>query len=781
MRINFLQGIAQYPTDGNTQAFLAKAGSYVNLVAVNGNTDIIFTNGINNYLHTESVSVNQAWGPFDDGVDYWIYWDINPRSAVRTFGSTLVAPLYGPTTPTSPVNNQHFFNTTSKKMYVFENNMWLEKLRVFAAKINSAVFTPLGAQLIMSSDPLGAPVPNMKPFGNTQVGIQTPDQLAGRMVVDSVGLPIKKQNGAFFTTEDDFFINGSPTTAVRLESNILYATATENIAKYQVVAFVGFGQIALANYNQVYDTVLAISMEDILKDEVGTLCVQGKITNPDWNYTNFGASLWVHETGLFSETDPRIIDPVHYQLIKPPIARVLDPQTIIFNQGLGVDDVVAGNGAQGPVGPMGPQGPQGPIGPTPVIDYDYIINEVMLRMQRTLTSIQILGATSVVERATSTFTVTATYSDNTTQPNATPIIWSCDPAIGTINSSGIFTAASINVDTNGLISASYTEGSVTVTDTHAITVLAIAAPQSIAISGAISVNEGTSSTYSALVTLVNASTVNNPSGLIWSCDTAIGTINSSGVFTATSVNADTNGLISVSYTLEGVTVTDTHAITVINRVLTSITIIGTPTTMNEGATATYTVNATFNFGPSQTNVTPVTWGSDVNIGTITSGGVFTAAQVASNQTGNISASYTFEGITQNDTQAITVNNVAAFAVFYGTAPLPANQAAKNAALVLGLTRVNQADFVGNNYAFTAGAGISTFFAYPVSLGLAKFENHALLGFYGGWDAATGDPVFDNASGPLTLSVTVDGTPTSYYLYQSDAPGTGNTVWNVLHA
>lgn len=336
MKTDFQQGIITYPTSSGQQVFLAKTGSYVSLQTVNGRTDITFAHGTENYLYTESSDVPNAWGPLQPTTNYWLYWDINLLTAIRTFGFTTLTPVYGSTAPTSPAPDQHWFDTANKKMFVYQSGGWREVVRVFAAKVNGSTFTGLGSGV------------TGKPFAGTQVGLTAAGVSAGRIIVDNTGTPIRRANGLFFTTEDDFFVEGSPVNVIRLEANILNATALENIAKHQVVKFSHFGQINLATYNDIQTTMLAMSMEDLLNNQTGTLCAQGVIINPDWNFQTVGASLWVTGSGLLTETDPHITDPITYPVSKVPVARVLSQTSIFFDQGLG------GKGDKGDAGDVSP-------------------------------------------------------------------------------------------------------------------------------------------------------------------------------------------------------------------------------------------------------------------------------------------------------------------------------------------------------------------------------------------------------------------------------------------
>lgn len=325
MIIDFRQGIITYPTSGNLQRFLEFSDGFVSLNAADGRIDVTMANGDENYLHTESTTVNAAWGPITPNVDAWLYWNLNGLTAHRTFGVTYIQPQYGPTAPPSPVNDLHWFDTTNNIMRVYTSGKWVTRIRAFACKINNATITPLGAGIIN------------RPFAGTQVGLTGVNIPVGRIIVDSVGQPIRKQNGQLFTTEDEFFINGSPINTIRLEANVLQAEAIENIARFQPVKFVEFGKIALAKYDDTYTTAIAMAMEDIHQGSVGTLCMQGVITNPEWNWDTVGKPLWMHGSipGLLTDVDPHVSNAPLYKTAKPPVARVISRFSVFFDQGLG--------------------------------------------------------------------------------------------------------------------------------------------------------------------------------------------------------------------------------------------------------------------------------------------------------------------------------------------------------------------------------------------------------------------------------------------------------------
>lgn len=329
MILDFQQGIVTYPTASGLQTFLAYSGGFVSLQTTNGRVDITFAHGQENYLLSESSNVNNAWGPLSNGVDYWLYWDIDLRTGVRTFGHTTLAPFYGASFVGSPTQGQHWFDTSARKMYVYEMGAFHNVARVFAAKINTSTFTPLGAGFAGL------------PFAGTQAGLNIAGSKAGRIIVDDDGKPIRRVDGRFFTSESDFFVNGSPVNTIRLEANIITATAVQPLAKFQVVKLVAFGKIAPAQYDDIGQTAIAMLMENLNTGQTGTVCVQGYVTNPAWNWASVGAPLWTDDTGSLVEVDPHVDNAFVYPQGRVPVARVFSPTSVFFDQGLG------GKGDQG--------------------------------------------------------------------------------------------------------------------------------------------------------------------------------------------------------------------------------------------------------------------------------------------------------------------------------------------------------------------------------------------------------------------------------------------------
>ena len=99
----------------------------------------------------------------------------------------------------------------------------------------------------------------------------------------------------------------------------------------------------------------------------------------------------------------------------------------------------------------------------------------------------------------------------------------------------------------------------------------------------------------------------------------------------------------------------TNSFTVSAAVTLSSIAISGASSVNEGATSTYTATATWSDG-TNTTVTP-TWST--NLGTISAAGVLSAPAVTANQTATIGASYTSGGVTKTNSVSVSIVNVAA--------------------------------------------------------------------------------------------------------------------------
>lgn len=232
-----------------------------------------------------------------------------------------------------------WYDTNDHKHYEYVGGVWIEVLRVFAAR------------LVNGSSFLSHSISGNSTFTGTQIG-DTSSTLTGRVLFTENSNVIKRDDRTFLTTEDQFFTNQSRVDAIRLESNVARAKSIEAaIAGFTIVAWVDDGTIGTAQYNHTSTSVVGVLTEDIFLGEVGAVIIQGVVTNPSWNWTGgptpipTGSPLWV-ENGILTASNPHVTDVLTYPTSRVPVARVLGIDTVIFEQGLG------GVGDQGPPGSL---------------------------------------------------------------------------------------------------------------------------------------------------------------------------------------------------------------------------------------------------------------------------------------------------------------------------------------------------------------------------------------------------------------------------------------------
>ncbi len=294
MKLPFRQGIVRYQTDiANNPIFLQKSngGQNIDLYVSPDPTIVTFAQGSSDYLFEERKTVPQAWGPFVSGQDYWLYWDIDMFTGARTFGATQLQPIYSVAEPHHPLNDQHWFDKSKNKMFVWNTNKWFEKVRVFACKYEEG-------SVIVSY-----------PTGSQASILQT--VYAGYLLFDVDDKPIKQwkrdQTGEFLTTESKIITHSSKMSTIVLEAAQVVAEAAENIPAWSLVCYKGSDKIGLASYTDQIRPAAGLTYEDLYVTEIGTFYTSGYITNNNWNWTNAPSTpLFCGVSGQLTTTVPQV-------------------------------------------------------------------------------------------------------------------------------------------------------------------------------------------------------------------------------------------------------------------------------------------------------------------------------------------------------------------------------------------------------------------------------------------------------------------------------------------
>lgn len=311
MKLSFRQGIARYQTDVYaTPAFLQKSSlnaAYVDLIVSPDPTIIAFAQQGANYIIEEARTVRNAWGPISNVVAQYLYWDINPLTAVLTRGITTLPPIASFQAPMSPAIGQHWFDLDKTTMRVWEApGRWAEKIRCFAGYVsNGGVLNPYAI--------------------GTQVGI-IGDFQGGNIVLDSYNQPLRESNGCFVTTVSNLVIVSLASKKVRFEADVVQGLAAEYIPKYSAIQMRPGRRIVLGRSMDWRTRIDGIVEEDLYQNEVGIITTDGLVRNEQWNWAPelVGKPLFCGTTGELTLVPP------DYGVCQI-IARIFDTDTIFVN------------------------------------------------------------------------------------------------------------------------------------------------------------------------------------------------------------------------------------------------------------------------------------------------------------------------------------------------------------------------------------------------------------------------------------------------------------------
>jgi hypothetical protein len=142
--------------------------------------------------------------------------------------------------------------------------------------------------------------------------------------------------------------------------------------------------------------------------------------------------------------------------------------------------------------------------------------------------------------------------------------------------------------------------------------------------------------------------------------------------------------------------------------------------------------------------------------------------VPDNTTFTITATYS-EGFDTVSGQ-LTINVTKLVPVF-GTGPIGVSDSASVSAFLTSQLPTNAS---GQSISLNIVNGQYGYFAHPADLGVAVFSDNNAPGFIGGWDGATwpNDGTIGQNLGPLSISRTINGFETVWYLYRTDFAALG---------
>ena len=274
MQLTFRQGIVGFQY--NPLYITLNSSGNVDLNCSNAPVVLNFSQDIANYLYTENATIIGPWaGPFNANQTYWLYWNIDTETALRTFGSTQIAPSYGTSFPTSPSIDQHFFNLTDTTMYYWNGLSWVECIRIFAGGILNGVITPSNS--------------------GSQVDVYNVSINVGTILFDVFNNPVTKylDDGSFvyLTSVDDIQPFNYNIVSLAYNTVNISGVALEYIPTYYCVITDGKDEydntiIKHASYFDINNSAFAITTDNMMVGDIKQLVTHGYMQDPTW-YWNY--------------------------------------------------------------------------------------------------------------------------------------------------------------------------------------------------------------------------------------------------------------------------------------------------------------------------------------------------------------------------------------------------------------------------------------------------------------------------------------------------------------
>lgn len=307
MQLRFRQGIIRHQTALTGPFWLQKTSLSGTSIDINANGEpVIFTvaHYNTNYLFEENKTVIGAWGSGIEGSfnsplvavgqTQYLFWDINLATGTLGRGWTLVPPIVSPNEPMNPLNDTHWFDTTSNRMRVYQmrpqgQGAWVDKVRLFACIYDQdAIIIPFNI--------------------GSQVGLDGGPFYAGNLVYGTDNNPLKQTDGTFVTTESNLLIGHTSGQSVKFDMALVFAQAIEEIPKFHLVKFEANRRISLAKSTDINSFVSGVIIQDLYQDDVGQIITNGVIRNEQWHWTDaqINKPLFCGPTGQITLSRPTV-------------------------------------------------------------------------------------------------------------------------------------------------------------------------------------------------------------------------------------------------------------------------------------------------------------------------------------------------------------------------------------------------------------------------------------------------------------------------------------------
>lgn len=289
-----------------------------------------------------------------------------------------------------------------------------------------------------------------------------------------------------------------------------------------------------------------------------------------------------------------------------------------------------------------------------------------------LTGLQIQGPGELAKGgAAQLYQVLAEYSNGDSNLVNPQTFTSSNPQAGNFVAGTLTPQSTLAGNKTTTLSASFTSGGVTKTSTLDVLVRdADVYPDSITISGASSVDQGTTSDYTLSVHYTDGTTANKPAQS-WSMeDSTYATVSVSGRLTAKAlvVPGDKSVVLKATYTEKGVSLNAQKPITVKDNINYPVSAkITGPLSVQAGQTGQYLLMVKYKDN-TEVAKTPTQWTSgNTTNATIDNTGLMTAKPISSAATVTLSATYSEKGVNLNPTLNVQITVAAAQGIRWGVA------------------------------------------------------------------------------------------------------------------
>ncbi len=273
--------------------------------------------------------------------------------------------------------------------------------------------------------------------------------------------------------------------------------------------------------------------------------------------------------------------------------------------------------------------------------------------------LSLVGPEKLQSGAKATFSATLRLSDGSLA-NINPQWSSANPVVAAISSNGVLYAGKVSVDTPVVLTASFTQGAITVK--ASVQVLIVAAKASLSglrLVGPATVQSGGQTRLVLVAQYGDGSVRTVPTGAYTLTSSALGNVNSRGVLSVARVSEDAAVSVTANFTDGGITKSDTLTMVVsaIPATLERLTLVGSRGTLASNQTLALTALGVYDDGSRK--VVDVSWSVSGDAATISSAGVLTAKAVAGNAAVVVKASYTEGAVTVRTKFQILVQATAA--------------------------------------------------------------------------------------------------------------------------